>query len=278
MQTGEASLPTSAIACSQCGGELHPDEGQIFLTCPFCSATVYLDKSRVVFHWYLASTLNEQQALGSLNRWMAGNQTVKDLDRKSRVLSQAFQYFPLWYFKYRGGGGQEEVHLEPAAATSITELRQLRLPAGDLRKVDASIEPQAQAPTVPLDLALAWEGNALQPGTPYSGPKTPVETSLVHIPVYTFKYAYQNKTYTALVEGATGATLANIFPAKSEAPYQLAGGLAAGIFLCLATFPVIGALVSGEGGLTIGVALCAGLGLVAAPLLFALAAWVASRV
>jgi len=278
MQTGEASLPTTSIACSQCGGELHPDEGQIFLTCPFCSATVYLDKSRVVFHWYLAPTLNEQQALGSLNRWMAGNQTVKDLDRKSRVLSQSFQYFPLWYFKFRGAGGKEEVHLEPAAATSVTELRQLRLPAGDLRKVDASIEPQAQAPTVPLDLALGWARNALQPSSASREAKTPSETALVHIPVYTFKYAYQNKTYTALVEGATGATLANIFPAKSEAPYQLAGGLAAGIFLCLATFPVLGALISGEEGLTIGAAACLGLGMVAAPLLFALAAWVAAKV
>jgi len=278
MQTGEAPLPTTSIACSQCGGELHPDEGQIFLTCPFCSATVYLDKSRVVFHWYLAPTLNEQQALGSLNRWMAGNQTVKDLDRKSRVLSQSFQYFPLWYFKFRGAGGKEEVHLEPAAATSVTELRQLRLPAGDLRKVDASIEPQAQAPTVPLDLALGWARNALQPSSASREAKTPSETALVHIPVYTFKYAYQNKTYTALVEGATGATLANIFPAKSEAPYQLAGGLAAGIFLCLATFPVLGALISGEEGLTIGAAACLGLGMVAAPLLFALAAWVAAKV
>jgi len=278
MQTGEAPLPTTSIACSQCGGELHPDEGQIFLTCPFCSATVYLDKSRVVFHWYLAPTLNEQQALGSLNRWMAGNQTVKDLDRKSRVLSQSFQYFPLWYLKFRGAGGKEEVHLEPAAATSVTELRQLRLPAGDLRKVDASIEPQAQAPTVPLDLALGWARNALQPSSASREAKTPSETALVHIPVYTFKYAYQNKTYTALVEGATGATLANIYPAKSEAPYQLAGGLAAGVFLCLATFPVLGALISGEEGLTIGAAACLGLGMVAAPLLFALAAWVAAKV
>jgi predicted RNA-binding Zn-ribbon protein involved in translation (DUF1610 family) len=283
MQTGEAPLPTTTVACSQCGGELHPDEGQIFLTCPYCSATVYLDKSRVVFHWYLAPTLNDQQALGSLNRWMAGNQTVKDLDRKSRVISQSFQYFPLWYFKYRGVGGKEEVRLEPAAATSVTEMLHLRLPAGDLRKVDASIEPQAQMPTVPLDLAMGWADKLAPQGVPNGrnnpqGQPAPLETSLVHIPVYTFKYTYQNKTYTALVEGATGAVLANIFPAKSEAPYLLAGGLAGGVFLCLATFPVIGALFSGEEGLAVGAALCLGLGVIAAPLLFALAAWVAAKV
>ena len=68
---------TTEINCSQCGGELHPDEGQIFLTCPYCGATVYLDKSRVVFHWYVAPTLNDQDAVAALYRWMSGSQTVK---------------------------------------------------------------------------------------------------------------------------------------------------------------------------------------------------------
>ena len=35
--------------CAQCGGELQFDEGQVFVTCPFCDSTVYLEKSRVVF-------------------------------------------------------------------------------------------------------------------------------------------------------------------------------------------------------------------------------------
>ena len=55
-------VPSSELRCTQCGGELHPDEGQIFLICPYCGAAVYLDKSRVVFHWYLASTLDEAKA------------------------------------------------------------------------------------------------------------------------------------------------------------------------------------------------------------------------
>jgi predicted RNA-binding Zn-ribbon protein involved in translation (DUF1610 family) len=79
----ETKPPEDALTCAQCGGELHPDEGQIFLTCPFCSSTVYIDKRRVVFHWYLAPTLDEAKARGALSRWMAGNQTVKDLDRKA---------------------------------------------------------------------------------------------------------------------------------------------------------------------------------------------------
>lgn len=260
------------LTCAHCGGELHPDEGQIFITCPYCSSTVYLDKSQVVFHWYLAPTLDEAKARGALARWMAGSQTVKDLDQKARIESGAFEYFPLWYFKRRYPGGREEIVLQPAAATSVSELRRLNLPAGDLRKVDPSLEAQMHAPNVPLQAALGW---AQEQDIP---PGEIAERSLVHIPIYTFKYGYQGQTFTAIIEAATGAVFANIFPAKAEAPYQLIGGLAGGIFLCLATFPVIGALTYEEQGFGMGLLICSGVGIVVAPLLFALAAWVAAKV
>jgi hypothetical protein len=81
-----------------------------------------------------------------------------------------------------------------------------------------------------------------------------------------------------LVEAATGGVFANIFPAKAEAPYRVVGGLAALIFLCLALVPIAGAVIDSQSGAFVGLAVCAGLGLVAALLLFALAAWVAAKV
>jgi predicted RNA-binding Zn-ribbon protein involved in translation (DUF1610 family) len=260
------------VNCTQCGGELHPDEGQIFLTCPFCGSTVFLDKSQVVFHWYLAATLDEDQARGALARWMAGNETVKDLDQKSQVTGSSFEYFPLWYFKRRSLDDQEEIALTPAAAISVSEIRRLRLPAGDLRKYDDSIEHEARAPTIPLEAAMTWLERQNAPA------KLMAERSLVHVPLYTFKYLYRSEPYTALVEGATGQVLANIYPVKEEAPYRTAGALAALVFLCLATFPVIGALANGAQGFGFGTLACTGAGLIAAPLLFALAAWVAQKI
>ena len=266
------SLPQTTISCAQCGGELQPDEGQIFLTCPYCNSAVYLDKSRVVFHWYLAPTLDEIKARGALARWMAGNETVKDLDKKAQIGDFTFEYFPVWYFKRRDQNGREQVLLEPAAATSISEIRNISLPAGDLRKYEDQLGSKAHTPSVPLQAAIEWlEGR----GVP---DEQIIERSLVHIPLYTFKYAYQNKPYTAIVEAGTGSVFANIFPAKAEAPYMLAGGLTALVFLCLALFPVIGGIADGGGGVGIGLALCAGVGIVAAPILFALAAWVAAKI
>ena len=266
----ENSSPATLLTCTQCGGELHPDEGQVFLTCPYCAATVYVDKSKVVFHWFLAPTINVDQARGELARWMAGNQTVKDLDKKSQLAGQSFQYFPVWYIKYRQQQ-REVIALEPAAAISITELRSLNLPAGDLRKYDGSVDSQSTPPSVPLDAAQAWLKER-------SGQVEVLETSLVHIPLFTFKYTYQNAPYTAVVEAGSGKVLANIYPAKAEAPYLLAGGVTALVYLCLALFPLFGRAIAGSAGAGTGVLLMLGLGLLAAPFLFALAAWVAAKV
>jgi DNA-directed RNA polymerase subunit RPC12/RpoP len=262
-------MPISTqLTCSQCGGELHPDEGQRFLTCPYCSATVYLDKSRVVLHWYVAPTIKEQDAVAALYRWMSGSQTVKDLDKKARVEGQTFQYFPVWYFKWKGKGS-EQVALQPAAATSVSELASLKIPAGDLRKYDADLDAQSAPPSVPLESGLEW----VKQKHPQSV-STMEETSIVHIPLYFFKYVFGDQTYTAVVDAASGTVMANLFPAKRETPYQLVGGVTALVFLCLAMVPLAlwGSL--GSGALLI----CGGTGIVAAGLLFAWAYWVASKI
>lgn len=233
---------------------------------------MYLDKTRVVFHYSLAPTVDINKAHALLAQWMAGNQTVKDLDKKSHITQQTFEYFPLWYFK-RKTGNKEEVLLEPAAATSVSELRKLQLPAGDLQKYDATLDSQAHAPSVPLETAQGWlagRGIAAQ---------QLAENALVHVPLYTFKYTFNNKTFTALVEAATGKVFANVFPAKAEAPYVLAGCATAAVFLVLAFIPIIAGLVgNGEESYLGGLAICSGLGCLAAPVLFGFAAWVAAKV
>ena len=268
----ETASPETGLHCTQCGGELHPDEGQIFLTCPFCSSTIYLDKSQVVFHWQLAPTLDESKARAALSAWMAGNETVKDLDKKASLTGSSFEYFPVWYFMRRTPGGKEEILIEPAAATSVSEIRSLRLMAGDLRKYDVALDAQSQAPTVPLQAALDWMKEGEIPETEI------IEKSLVHIPVYTFKYLFQGNAYTALVEAATGSVLANIYPAKAEAPYLLVGGLTAMVFICLAMIPVFSGLFGGADSALSGLGLCAGIGCLSAPILFGLAVWVAAKV
>jgi DNA-directed RNA polymerase subunit RPC12/RpoP len=271
MTNAPADLPKNEIHCAQCGGLLNPDEGQMFLTCPYCGSAVFLDKSKVVFHWALACTVTPQDAAASLRRWMAGNQTVKDLDTRSKVTTTTFQYFPLWYAKARQDG-KERVYLEPAAATSISELKALDIPAGDLQKYDPALDAQAVAPSVPYPALLDWLSGRGVPAEQVA------EAALVHLPVYLFKYDFAGKSYTAIVEGASGKVFANIFPAKAEAPYFAVAALATAGFLCVSTFPVIGAASGSAGGFGLGLLACLGGALVVAVPVFVIAALVSARV
>jgi hypothetical protein len=259
------------LPCPQCGGLLAPDEGQRFLVCPYCASAVYLDKSQVVFHWQLRPTLDEDGARAALRRWMAGNETVKDLDVKARVDSVSFAYFPLWLVRLGSGDG-ETVRLEPAAATSVSEMKRIQLPAGDLVRYESSLDSQSVTPTVPLQAMLSW---VEQVGVARD---QVAEVSLVHVPLYTFHYTFGPASYVAVVEGVSGKVFANIFPAKAEAPYRAGALAAAATFLCLATLPLGGAAFDSQQGLGIGALLCVGLGLIAAPVLFGAAVWVAARV
>lgn len=256
--------------CTQCGSELSPTPGQVFVKCRSCGAAVYIDRSQVVFHFVLEPTVDDAHARGLLARWMAGNDTVKDLDRKAAVQSVSFSYFPLWYFKRAEAKGYS-VMLEPAAATSISELRKLQLPAGDLKAYESQYEGRSIEPTVPLDAALEW---VKQQGVPR---ERVTESALVHVPLYTCKYLFNGQTYTTMIEAATGKVMANLFPAKAEAPYQIAGVITAAVFLILALLPVGGLMMGGNAFLG-GLLGCLALGAVAAVPLFMLAAWIAAKV
>jgi predicted RNA-binding Zn-ribbon protein involved in translation (DUF1610 family) len=273
MTNAPAIMPKDEVHCAQCGGVLNPDEGQVFLTCPYCGSAVFLDKSKVVFHWALACTVTPPDAAAGLRRWMAGNQTVKDLDTKSKVTSSTFQYFPVWYAKVRQND-KEHIYLEPAAATSISEIKSLDIPAGDLQKYDPALDAQAVAPSVPYPALLDWLiGRGVQADQV-------AEAALVHLPVYIFKYDFAGKSYTAMVEGASGKVFANIFPVKAEAPYFIVGVVATLGFLCVSTFPLIGIATDGGSGAGIGLGFLACLigALVVAVPVFILAAVVSAKV
>ena len=100
----------------------------------------------------------------------------------------------------------------------------------------------------------------------------------MHLPVYIFKYQFGGRTYTAMVEGASGKVFANIFPAKAEAPYYLVAILSTAGFLCISSFPVIGYFVGEETGLGLGALACVLAGALFAIPVFALAAFVSAKV
>ena len=213
-------VAATSITCRQCGAPLAVEQGQPFVTCRFCGATNFVDKARAVFHYLVRPTVREDGARAALNRWMAGNATVKDLDRKATVESVSFEYFPMWLVR-AVIGRDEHVLLKPAAALSISELGRLNIPPADLVSFDANVDGTIVSPSVPFETMQQWLLD-----DQHVAPENIREAALVHVPVYLCKYAFNQKRYTAIVDAATSKVFANIYPAKWEVPY-VAIGLAA---------------------------------------------------
>lgn len=221
-------LTHSKIVCPQCAGENDiPPDGR-FLECQFCGSAIYIDKSKVVNRFVIASNFSEEQAEGNLRRWMAGNFQVKDLDKLSVISAKHFYYFPLWYFKTNVSGA-DKIYLQPATSTSVSEIKNAQIPAGSMKpynkkEFDAN---QFVNPDVLYDSARNW---LEQTGV---SKESIAESSLVHVPFYQFYYTFGGKQYTAMVEASSGMVYANIWPAKSEVPFRMLFGLSIVTFLAV---------------------------------------------
>ena len=245
------------VACPQCGAPNELRSGERLLRCVSCGSSLYVDRAGLVSHYRVPRLLDAEQARAALRRWMAGNDTVKDLDRKASIAEVVAFSFPMWLFRTRAASG-ELVIVEPAAPTPIPQLADLDVPAGRLEPYGRGEEGvESVAAAVPLETARGWLGQR--------GTGEPTESALVHLPLWRCLYRYQDKTYTAIVDGSAGTVLAAVFPAKAEAPYLLVAGL--------------GLLLFGVEGLAIGNLLHKLLvyAVTAVPLL-GLAFWVTRRV
>lgn len=211
MPAGGSSPAILFAVCTQCGGESPVSSGQRFVRCSFCDATLHVDRSGTVALYALPWRLDHEEAEASLRRWMAGNDTVKDLDRKSTLDSVSALSFPMWLFRAQVKG-REEVFVEPAAATPVPQLADLRVPAGELVPGEADTEGAEAVPVgVDLEVARGWIAER--------GVAAIQETALVQVPLWNVTYTFGDRSYRALVEASTGSVLAAVFPEKSESPF-----------------------------------------------------------
>ncbi|MFN7961787.1 MAG: hypothetical protein U0002_10990 [Thermoanaerobaculia bacterium] len=213
----------TTLRCPQCGADNALPSGARVVRCAFCEAALFVDRGGLISHYQLPRMVDKSQAVEAMRRWMAGNDTVKDLDTKATITAMEPLRFPVWLFRSSSDQRGEATRIEPAAPTPIPALADLKLPAGRLEP----FEPQAEvvesaAVTVPIETARGWLGED-------AGSLS--ETALVHLPLWRGHYQYQGQEYSAYIEGATGAVMASVFPAKAEAPFYLMAILGVLVFL-----------------------------------------------
>ncbi len=217
-----ASPEANTVRCTQCGAQNELPSGRRFVRCAYCDATLFVDRGGVVNHYRLPALLGEDEARAAVRRWMSGNDTVKDLDRKSHIVALEAESFPMWLFRVRQGG-REVAYVEPAAPTPIPQLADLKVPAGELEPYTAAAAGMAAVEaTIPLDTARGWLDQR--------GVGEPEETALVQVPLWRCRYQFEGGEFQALVDGSTGAVMAAVFPEKAESPYVLVAVLGIVLF------------------------------------------------
>lgn len=268
-----SSTPAAVqILCRQCSAPLPVEQGTQLVTCEFCGTSNFVEKGRTVFHYAVRPTVNEDAAEAALRRWMAGNETVKGLDRSAQVERPIFQHFPMWLVRL-SQKGQEKVILEPAAALSVSEFKHVTVPASDLVSYDDSLDETAVQATVPYEAMVRWikDDYGAQPSDIY-------EVSLVHLPTYLFKYTFDGRHFTAVVDAASGKVYANIYPSKWEVPYFALGAAAFAAYFCAALIPLGGYLAGDAGGLGLGILIYAVAVVVVTVPIFGAAATISAKV
>lgn len=260
------------ILCRQCSAPLPVEHGSAYVECEYCGTTNVVEKGQTVFHYAVQATVDEAEAVAALRRWMAGNETIKGLDRDAEIGRPTFEYFPMWLVRRRRDG-QESIYLQPAAALAVSELKQLTVPAGDLTAYDEAMEDAAIRATVPYETMLAWlkEQHGLTPAEVH-------EVALVHVPIFHFTYSYKDRRYSAVVDAAAGQVFFNIFPAKWEVPYRTLGAVAFIAYFLAAFIPVGGYLLGGGSGMGLAILIYVAVAVALAIPLFSAAAAVSKKV
>jgi hypothetical protein len=105
----------------------------------------------------------------------------------------------------RDVGWKEEVHVEPAGSTTLPGLRNLKIPARDLRIFDDK-----------FDLAGAELIKPHIEMLPYldSLPGKAKEQALVYFPILEVYYVFKSKKYQVIVDASSGEVFSSEFPAR----------------------------------------------------------------
>lgn len=264
--------PETEILCHQCAAVLPVEQGSQFVTCEFCGATNFVNKSGAVLHYAVQATIDETAASAALRRWMGGNDTVKDLDEKAVIERPSFQLFPMWLMRVNQDD-KETVVLEPAAALSVFDLTDLNIPASDLKPYDHTMDGDAITPTVPIETVKKWlaQNQKIAAGQIK-------ESSLVHLPLFLFKYQFEGREFTAVVDAASSQVFANVYPSKQEVPYMAIGSIGCALYFCAALIPAVSFLNGGGSGLGLGIVGYVVTAVLLAIPIFGAAAYVSARV
>ncbi|HUT27741.1 MAG TPA: zinc ribbon domain-containing protein [Methanomassiliicoccales archaeon] len=211
----------ASMKCTKCGAPVEFDVGDKFVKCSYCSSQIYVDRSGAGFYYALPFAMGENDAIGVFRRWGGGSTKAKDLDKLAQISSLKKQYFPVYMFK-RDVNGMEQVHVEPAASTTLPGLHSLKVPGGDLKIFDDKFDSSG-AELVKPDIEMTTYLNDL--------PGTAKEQALVYFPIWRLDYVFEQRTFVVVISASSGEVFSADFPQRSSVAYMAVASIGFVAFL-----------------------------------------------
>jgi len=194
------------VSCTQCGASLPLAEDDRFLTCDFCSSSMFVDGGRGRGSFYVAPLLDETTV----------RPAVADVVGTDPILSLRRQLIP---FMER----RDDKHTTVAPATDVpVDLGALRTLPGERHAYTSTVLGDWER------LAPAATGD----GTDEDG------AALLHYPLYRVDYLVGEREYLLYVDAVSGTLLADELPTRVEGSANRAflGTLALSFCIYVAVF------------------------------------------
>lgn len=214
------------VKCNQCGAELKIKPNEIFFTCTYCGSSLYLDSSKVIFHYYLSSKIIKEDLKLILSAFLKR----RNLKKRIKIEKKEIFYFPFWLLK----GKKEETSLKLAAPTAIDEIEKVVIPpAGKLNFFDPENkdikDKKIVVPSIAYEAIKKKMEKEIKKGD-FS------QAMLLHLPFFLcqYRYAGEKGRFTVLIDAVGGKVFANSFPhvslEKIESEFFWAVGIICMIF------------------------------------------------
>ncbi len=191
------------LYCPQCGAQIPSIEESGFVKCEYCDTTLYVDLTQAAQHYYYSLQIKKSHLWALLTRWLA----LRELNKGPKPLDIKLVYFPFW----RIARGKKTLFL-PAASFHIEEISEMRIPGGDFKLYEKSLEDDNEVipPDIFLDSVLENHQEEL---TKIEGKAS---MFLVHVPLYMVRYQYGSGEYEIVIEGVQGQIFTDDIPPQEQ--------------------------------------------------------------
>jgi len=237
------------IKCSHCGAPIAFQPGEILATCKYCGYTIVIETGQTFTfeHSILLNKYDQTQIEEPIRNWMReGFLKPGDLAKKAKLTEKDLTYLPFWVVSVEATSTYKGVfeRITPAVvkegkiakdyewlvlARKASEFptREYNVPLEgkipfDFRKVEAfahvlnsEIDKMEAEEQARQEIDENHRFLAQQEIDKVVDFKTEIkieETVYLHAPIWFIKYEYKGKTYSLIIDGATGTAIKGDIP------------------------------------------------------------------